>query len=122
MFYLTSEEKAGIKSSQFFEFEGIEYATQSGPLLLIREEINDLFNEGSTNLNIRKRVGVLPDGQVILAMSTEKINFYDFAAFFQEQGCQFALYLDGVISKMYCPSIDHFDLTGNSGVIIASAE
>ncbi|WP_306644016.1 phosphodiester glycosidase family protein [Sanyastnella coralliicola] len=122
VFCLTSDGEARIMASQFFEFEGVYYATQSGPLLLIRGEINDLFNEGSTNLNIRNGVGILPDGKVIFAMSTEKINFYDFAAFFQEQGCQFALYLDGFVSRLYLPEKGHQDLQGNFGVMIGTAK
>ncbi len=73
----------------------IKYATQSGPMLLIDGQFHPAFNEGSSNLNIRNGVGILPDGNVVFAMSKGFINFYDFALFFKNLGCKNALYLDG---------------------------
>lgn len=55
-------------------------------------------------------------------MSKQKINFYDFATFFKNKGCENALYLDGYVSRIYLPSKNWKQLDGNFGVIIAEVE
>ena len=105
---------AVIATAQFNSDEQIQFATQSGPMLLIDGKMHPAFNKGSENMRIRNGVGILPNGNVILAKSKEIINFYDFASFFKEMGCKNALYLDGGISKTYdsvkgqAPSIQEF--------------
>lgn len=123
IFYFTNENKAVICPTADFENNPfIKYATQSGPMLMINGQMHPAFNNGSKNLNIRNGVGILPNGDVLFAMSKAPINFYDFATFFKEQGCQNALYLDGFVSKTYLPSQDWIQTDGNFGVIIAEIE
>jgi len=123
IFFITKNNKAGIcVSEKFITKKDVKYATQSGPMLLINGKIHPKFNKGSKNLNIRNGVGILPNNEVIFAMSKEKINFYDFATYFKTQGCKNALYLDGFISKMYLPEKNWIDKGGNFGVIIAETE
>lgn len=120
VFYTTKAGKAFIiPSEQFKPAAGIQYATQSGPLLVIDGKIHPSFNASSQNVNIRNGVGILPDGQVLFAMSKSLITFYDFARYFQEKGCRYALYLDGGISKTYLPEKQYLDQTGDFGVMIA---
>jgi uncharacterized protein YigE (DUF2233 family) len=57
-----------------------------------------------------------------MAMSKEKINFYDFAMYFKERGCKNALYLDGLVSRTYAPSENWIQEGGNFGVIIGVVE
>lgn len=103
-----------------FEQDGtVQYATQSGPMLLIDGNIHSSLSKGSENVHIRNGVGILPDGQVLFAMSRGLINFWDFADFFRSQGCLNALYLDGFVSRTYLPEQDVDYLGGNFGVIIA---
>lgn len=123
VFYLTDKGLPNVvTTSNFVANETIRYATQSGPMLLIDGEMHPKFNMGSTNLNIRNGVGLLPDGSILFAMSKEKINFYDFALYFKQHGCENALYLDGFVSKTYLPSEDWEQLDGNFGVIIGETE
>jgi uncharacterized protein YigE (DUF2233 family) len=96
----------------------INYATQSGPMLITNGAINPLFVPNSTNLNIRNGVGILPNGQAVFAMSTTPINFYDFATYFKNKGCKQALYLDGFVSRTYCPNLNYKQLDGGFGVMI----
>lgn len=97
----------------------IQYATQSGPMLLIDGAIHPAFREGSTNLHIRNGVGMIAPDKIIFAISQKPVNFFDFASLFKEQfGCANALYLDGAISKMYLPELNRSDLTGNLGPLI----
>lgn len=111
-----------VESSLVNELDSIRYATQSGPMLLINGAFHPRFKNGSKNLNIRNGVGILPNGNVIFAMSKQKINFYDFAMFFKNKGCENALYLDGYVSRTYLPSENWMQLDGDFGVIIAEIE
>lgn len=120
IFYLTNKNEPRIvQTASFTNNRNIKFATQSGPMLLVDGEIHKAFNKTSTNLNIRNGVGILPGGQVIFALSKKEINFYDFATFFREKGCKNALYLDGFVSRAYCPSQNWKQTDGDFGVIIA---
>ncbi|MEM8525138.1 MAG: phosphodiester glycosidase family protein [Bacteroidota bacterium] len=120
VFYISKDNKGFIaRTTDFTNSESIKYATQSGPMLVIEGRIHPKFNQDSENLHIRNGVGILPNGNLLFAMSKEKVNFYHFARFFQEQGCQNALYLDGFVSRTYLPSKDWVQEDGRYGIIIA---
>jgi uncharacterized protein YigE (DUF2233 family) len=110
------------KTSSFDDNSNVKFATQSGPMLVINGKIHPKFKKDSENLNIRNGVGILPNGNSLFAISDTEINFYDFALFFKEQGCENALFLDGFVSKMYLPEEGEDDLGGEFGVIIAEYE
>ena len=119
VFYLTTKSKAVIcATDEFKNTSEIQYATQSGPMLVIDGEIHPNFKEGSSNVHIRNGVGILPDGKILFAMSKKEINFYDFAAYFERLGCKNALYLDGFVSRTYLPKEKWIQTDGNFGVII----
>ena len=118
IFYITEDKKGVVCKSTDFEKKNIQYATQSGPMLVIDGKLHPKFNEGSKNLNIRNGVGILPNGNVLFAMSKKKINFYDFAQYFKKLGCKNALYLDGFVSRTYLPSKGYKTNGGKFGVII----
>lgn len=119
VFFITDNNKAGVAATEKFEDKNIKFATQSGPMLLIDGEFHPAFKKGSTNLNIRNGVGILPNGDVIFAISTMPVNFYDFAEFFKSQGCRNALYLDGFVSRAYIPDKNWKQLDGDFGVMIS---
>jgi uncharacterized protein YigE (DUF2233 family) len=80
----------------------VTWATQSGPLLVFGGHLHPDLKKGSKNLNIRSGIGVRKDGTIVFAISTEEVNFYDFASLFLERlKCPDALYLDGSISAFY---------------------
>jgi uncharacterized protein YigE (DUF2233 family) len=119
VFYITTYNIPFICTTTKFENNGkIKYATQSGPMLVIDGQIHPAFKVGSTNLNIRNGIGILPNNKIVFAMSKKEINFYDFANFFKSLGCKNALYLDGLISRTYLPEKDWTQIDGNFGVII----
>lgn len=123
VFYITTNNVPFICKTTDFTANGkIKYATQSGPMLVIDGQIHSSFKEGSTNLNIRNGVGILPDNKVVFAMSKTEINFYDFAKYFQSLGCKNALYLDGFVSRTYFPEKKWIQTDGNFGVIIGVTE
>jgi uncharacterized protein YigE (DUF2233 family) len=111
-----------ICKTEDYKPKDVKFATQSGPLLLINGKIHTKFNKGSKNLNIRNGVGILPNNQLLFAMSKQEINFYDFATYFKSKGCKNALYLDGFVSKTYLPEKGWNDLGGQFGVIIGETK
>ena len=120
IFYLSKSNIPTIcKTTDFVMDTNIKFATQSGPMLVIDDQIHTGFTNGSTHLNIRNGVGILPNGDLLFAMSKAKINLYDFSMFFKKNGCTNALYLDGFVSKTYLPSKNFKQMSGNFGVIIA---
>ena len=120
VFYITTDGVSGIcKTQDFKDYGKIKYATQSGPMLVIDGQIHQSFKEGSSNLNIRNGVGILPNNKIVFVMSKKEINFYDFANYFKSLGCKNALYLDGLVSRTYLPEKDWTQTDGNFGVIIA---
>jgi uncharacterized protein YigE (DUF2233 family) len=52
-------------------------------------------------------------------MSKEPVTFYEFALYFKKLGCKNALYLDGAISRAYCPSCKWPQKGGEFGAMIA---
>lgn len=123
VFYLTTDKNPIICKTEDFVNNGmIKFATQSGPMLVIDGEIHTAFKKNSTNLNIRNGVGILPNNQIVFAISKKEINFYDFAEYFKNLGCKNALYLDGFISRTYLPEKNWKQIDGDFGVIIGVTE
>jgi uncharacterized protein YigE (DUF2233 family) len=123
VFYTTKDKKAFIHTTENFRISNdIQFATQSGPMLLTNGKIHPSFKKSSKNLNIRNGVGILPRGTVIFAMSKEEVNLYDFAKYFMNLGCLDALYLDGLVSRTYLPEQQWVQTDGNFGAIIAVTE
>ncbi|MEO1216626.1 MAG: phosphodiester glycosidase family protein [Bacteroidota bacterium] len=120
VFFLRHDNTAEIVTTSSFSYsKEIKYATQSGPMLVIDGLLHPSFRKGSENLHIRNGVGLLEDGKLLFAMSEDRINFFDFASFFKEQGCRYALYLDGFVSRTYLPQKGYEQMDGAFGVIIA---
>jgi uncharacterized protein YigE (DUF2233 family) len=122
VFVITRDKEASVQLSQDYSAspQNVWLATQSGPMLVINGNIHPAFREGSSNLNIRNGVGILSSGQVVFAISRQEVNFFDFASLFRDRlGCDNALYLDGVISKIYAPTLGRNDLGGQLGPMIA---
>lgn len=99
-----------------------KYATQSGPMLVIEDEIHPKFKQESTSKKIRNGVGICQiDGKDKLTFVTSAtiVNFYDFAALFKDTlNCNNALFLDGgIASALYAPNINRHDKK-NMGVMV----
>jgi uncharacterized protein YigE (DUF2233 family) len=128
-FYMMPNGVFGVKNNKAFissrgeQIPNADFATQSGPMLVIDGKLHEMFRDGSSNKYVRSGVGLINDHKLVFAISKEKCNFYDFASLFKEEfDCASALYLDGAISKMYLPAIGRHQTTGNFGVIIAHSK
>jgi len=123
VFSIQKNNIAKVERSTDFEMaENINFATQSGPMLVIEGNLHKAFNEGSKNKHYRNGVGILPDGKVLFVQSKIPVNFFDFATYFKNQGCENALYLDGFVSRTYLPEQDWVQNDGVFGVMIGEVE
>lgn len=121
IFYL-KDGKAGVMETQHFLDQSIQpdFATQSGPMLVIDGTIHPRFLPESDSLKIRNGVGVDRNGQVLFVLSNEPVRFYDMAVFFRDQlGTPNALFLDGSISSIAEPAAGRIDRDHPLGPIIA---
>jgi uncharacterized protein YigE (DUF2233 family) len=83
-----------------------EFATQSGPMLVLEGRLHPKFTPRGDSRKIRNGVGVRDGRTVVFALSSDGVTFTEFANLFRDTlGCRNALFLDGTISSMYAPSI-----------------
>lgn len=125
VFFIDKNYQPGIlPTDQFLPFESnAQFATQSGPMLLINGHIHNAFQPDSDNLAIRSGVGQIDENRVVFAISNTPVNLYQFASIFKEYfGSKNALYLDGQISRMYLPELRLDRLDGDFGPIIGIVE
>jgi uncharacterized protein YigE (DUF2233 family) len=104
VFAIYPDGHAAVRTSADFKADAkpAQWATQSGPMLLIDGKINPRFDDGSTSLKWRSGVCASSPHEVVFAVSKTPVNFHDFAALFRDKlGCRDALYLDGSISQIY---------------------
>jgi len=93
------------------------FATQSGPMLVIDNELNPLFLVGSTDRTRRSGVGTCQDGSVRFAISERAVNFHAFARLFRDHlNCPNALFLDGGRGVgLYEPNLSRNDISWHGG-------
>jgi prepilin-type processing-associated H-X9-DG protein len=98
-----------------------DFATQSGPMLVINGQIHPQFSEQSTSRKIRNGVGVKGQDTVVFAISEDPVTFSTFARLFRDElGCANALFLDGSVSSLYAPSLERMDTLMPMGPIVGA--
>ncbi|MFW1665965.1 MULTISPECIES: phosphodiester glycosidase family protein [Acinetobacter] len=115
-----NDQQAVIETTQDFKTSRFKanYATQSGPILIIDGKINPKFLADSDSLKIRNGVGV-KDNTLYFVITRNRVNFYQFAQFFKDElNIDNALYLDGSISSLYLPKIYREDRRYSLGPMI----
>ena len=87
-----------------------DFATQSGPMLVIDGKIHPKFSPGGMSYKMRNGVGVLDAHTAIFAISENAVNFHDFALLFRDGlKCANALFFDGTVSSLYSPELGRND-------------
>lgn len=100
--FLIGEHGAAVVETSEYRPAGVREATQSGPLLVRRGALHPLLKEGSTRIALRSGVAVRDVNTVVLVISRDDVNLWDFAALFRDElRCADALYLDGFISALW---------------------
>jgi len=96
-----------------------EYATQSGPMLVIDGALHPKIEATGTSEKIRNGVGVRDGHVVVFAISDEPVTFYRFATLFRDRlHCPNALFLDGSVSSLYVPDAGRDDALLPLGPIV----
>lgn len=124
VFCIRDERFAVIESRSFAaEPPACRFATQSGPLLVIRGALHPRFLADSDSRYIRNGVGVSADGRhAAFVISAGPVNFHTFARFFRDGlGLPDALYFDGNISRLNAPALGRDDFGFPMGPIVALA-
>lgn len=88
-----------------------DYASQSGPMLVIDGKLHPKFKAASTSRKKRNGVGVSADGKIVyFAISEQPVNFHSFGSLFKDHlETPNALYFDGVVSRLYNPQNSRHD-------------
>lgn len=99
---------AGVMETQRFLEAHLhpDFATQSGPMLVIDGEIHPKIQPDGTSLKIRNGVGVRDDHTAVFVISRDPVSFHQFADLFRDTlKCPNALFLDGSVSSLYAPDL-----------------
>ncbi|MEP0519185.1 MAG: phosphodiester glycosidase family protein [Hyphomicrobiales bacterium] len=122
--FFWNDHQAGIlETSAFSKADAaLDYATQSGPMLVIDGALHPRFIVNGTSLKMRNGVGVQLGGkQVYFALSEQPVNFENFGRLFRDfLKTPNALFLDGgSASQIFAPNLDRNDRHEKLGPIIA---
>ena len=110
--FFIEDGKAAVMDTESFAKSGVkpDFATQSGPMLVINGKIHPKFSVTGTSAKVRNGVGVTPSGEVVFALSETAVTFHQFASFFRDGlGTPNALFLDGTISSLYSTELRRND-------------
>lgn len=117
-------DEAGPQVMETLAFQNADlnprYATQSGPMLVIDGELHPKFRRESESRKRRNGVGVSADGKTVyFAISDGVVNFHHFARLFRDQlKTPNALFLDGVVSRLYVEETGRSDFGRTMGPIV----
>jgi uncharacterized protein YigE (DUF2233 family) len=118
VFYIGDDEAGILETKQFLAYRPkANFATQSGPMLIIDGAIHPAFIENSTDRKPRNGVGVSNPNEVHFVIARGRVNFHEFARFFRDGlGCNSALFLDGGAAPgIYAPELGRNDTPGHGG-------
>ena len=122
IFLVHSDGTANVITTEEFDgADGIAYATQSGPMLVIDGKVNPAFEPDGESRHFRNGVGIGPDGTPIFAISEEPVSFGKFARLFRDSlKARDALYFDGSVSSLWDPANGRQDAHSSLGPIIVA--
>ena len=118
VFYIGNGAVGIVETGRFLaERPDANFATQSGPMLIIDGAIHPAFIVNSTDRKMRNGVGVTSPTEVHFVITKNRVSFYDFARFFRDGlGCRNALFLDGGVAPgLYAPELGRNDAPGHGG-------
>lgn len=104
--------KPGVMETEAYARSGVkpDYATQSGPMLVINGKIHPKFSETGTSRKLRNGVGIDVAGRAYFVISENAVTFWEFASLFRDVlKTDNALFFDGSVSSLYAPELDRND-------------
>lgn len=101
----------------------LDFATQSGPMLVISGAIHPKIAPDGASLQRRNGVGIDADGTAWFAISDDPVSFGRFARLFRDRlACPNALFFDGAISRLWDPRSGRIDGGAPLGPIVVALE
>ncbi len=124
VFYVGGGKAGVLETTEFLrQRPKADYATQSGPLLVLNGTVHPRINAGGVSEKIRNGVGIDGKGEAVFAISNGAVTFYRFASLFHDVlGCDNALFLDGSISALYAPNLGRNDFVTPMGPMVGAVE
>ena len=97
VFYLTGEVGGILETHSFIKQKlQVDFATQSGPMLVLDGEVNARFIQYGGSKKYRAGVGSRDRNLIVFAISESEVSFGEFARLFRDKlRCNNALFLDG---------------------------
>lgn len=96
-----------------------QFATQSGPMLVIGGRLHPAFDRDGASLKIRNAVGVDRQGRAHFVISEAGVSFGKLARYFRDElKTPNALFLDGSVSQLWDPGHERLDSTVPLGPLI----
>lgn len=119
VFALTKSGPTILSSTDFARVrETVYFATQSGPLLLRHGRMHPAFDRSSRSRQIRNAVAI-GRGRLYFVISNQAVSFYELASYLRDHlQCTEALYLDGVVSSLYSPTLQRDDNRAELGPML----
>jgi uncharacterized protein YigE (DUF2233 family) len=111
VFYV-KDGKPAVVETEAFAKSGVkpDFASQSGPMLVINGKIHPKFSETGTSRKLRNGVGVDDKGKVTFVISDNAVTFWEFASLFKDDlRVKNALFFDGTVSSLYAPELNRYD-------------
>jgi prepilin-type processing-associated H-X9-DG protein len=124
VFYV-KDGKVAVLESDAYAKSGLkpDFASQSGPMLVINGKIHPKFSPTGTSRKLRNGVGVDDTGAVTFVISESTVTFWEFATLFKDDlGARNALFFDGSVSSLYAPEINRNDGFLPLGPMVAVTE
>jgi uncharacterized protein YigE (DUF2233 family) len=97
VFYVTGEVAGVLETRSFIKRRPqVDFATQSGPMLVIDGKVHTRFARYGGSRKYRAGVGSRDHNSVVFAVSESEVSFGEFARLFRDKlRCKNALFLDG---------------------------
>ena len=124
VFYIAGS-SGGVLETEAYAKSGlkVDYASQSGPMLVTDGKIHPRFSETAQSRKRRNGVGAVDAHTLVFAISESAVNFHSFARLFRDHlNCKNALFLDGSISSLHAPELGRSDGFFSLGPIIGLAK
>jgi uncharacterized protein YigE (DUF2233 family) len=87
-----------------------QWATQSGPMLLIDGALHPAIQQDGRSRYYRNGVGVMNNHSAAFVISEDRVSLGKFARLFRDQlKCSNALFLDGAVSSLWYPASGRMD-------------
>ena len=109
VFYVTGDVAGVLETRSFIKRKPqVDFATQSGPMLVIDGKVHTRFARYGGSRKYRAGVGSRDPNSVVFAVSESEVSFDEFARLFRDKlRCKDALFLDGgSATSFYSPVLE----------------